>query len=140
MNNAALELLNGSWTIILLWVTVFLVDHLKHAYVRHDLRLRDLLFALPESMQLGFAVLVLTICSEIVRGTVWYWRLSTGGTAAFTPIQNVALALGGIVGTVGFLCVLRLTSRDRHGNWPWIAALASAAVYCATVPLFGVNP
>jgi len=76
--------------------------------------------------------------SFMTRAAVWVWRLTTGGIEPFTETEKGFLFAGSFLSGVGILLLIRILSRPRFGEWPWIASGIVAYGYVLTSVLIKI--
>ena len=126
--NASLEAFNGTFAILLAFVLVFIVYHLLSTGIRQHMAWRRWLCHLSIGMQLALATGMASAGEFLSRATVWWWRHSTGGDASRLVDFAPQLATAAVVGSVGFLWILRVVTRPL-GAWPVTLATLSVVVY-----------
>lgn len=124
------ETLNGAWSIALGFMVVFVLFYLRE--IARSISLRTFLFnqTLPE--QFAVAIFVADAGNLIVRGATWAWRAT--GSADLGTLGGPlfwAVVFGGVLGTLGILCKLRVVSIARFGHWPWATCLACVLMFVA---------
>lgn len=128
--NFILEQINGAAALLtfclLVFLTFYLWDWLKY---KHTTPLRALLTGLPPAIALAAIIYLETFGTLVTRATVWSWRLSTRGTAPFTHAETGFLLLGAAVTSIAILLMIRLLTRSRFGNWPWMVSASIASGY-----------
>ena len=131
MNNALLEVANGVWAILALWLTAFMIYHIVLVLMQRHIGWRRVLlnFDLPISVQLAFGVLVISIAVLVTRGIIWLTRIRTGGNVDAIVAQSGLYLFGTALGVAGFLSILRTISQPTFGHWPWVGALISSGAY-----------
>jgi hypothetical protein len=128
-----LEVSNGVWAIIALWLSVFLLYHLLTVrYQRKIIWGRFILGRMPLSMQIAVGVLVISVSIFVTRGIISWSRFKNGGNLDLQVTETGFYFAGVLMGIIGFLCVLRTVSNPTFGKWPWMAAIVSALVYIST--------
>lgn len=130
MNNDALnftlEILNGNWA-----VAAFCLGVACWIYIVHEWRSRPSRRVRWETWTLGMRTATWT---SMIAAGVWITRFSIyvwdheGGR--FSDLQWALLVSGGLIGTVGFLGLIREISENLLGNLPWI---------CTTVLMFAMT-
>lgn len=129
--NRPLEAFSATWTILAAFCVVFLVVHLYSVGTHKHISLRRWLCWLPIGMQMAVAMLVIGTAEVITRGSVWFWRATTGGDPARLVDFGFFLAGGATLGCVGFLCLLRVVTKP-FGRWPVLVAILTMAGYLAS--------
>jgi hypothetical protein len=125
-----LEVLSGSWSILSLCFLIFLVVYLVGQYRDNELTYRDL-WGLPLGMVVAIALIVQNTGSFASRVTVWAWRHFHGGSS-LTSLNLTAMAISAFVAGVGTLMLIRVFSKPRYGDLPWMLLAAITAVYIVT--------
>lgn len=123
-----LEVANGVWAIVALWLTVFLIYHLLLVKSQRSISWSRM-FNLPLSMQLAVGTLVVSSAIFITRTIIWLSRHANNGLLSLQATDTIAFVSGTVLGIIGFLCILRTVTRPLLGHWPWIGALLNAAAY-----------
>lgn len=123
----ALEMGNGVWALLALWLFVFMAFHLWVVGKMHWVEIKNRQF--PLSVQLAIGVIVIAGAILHTRGTIWYLRYTHGGILTMQDFETVWFLLGVFGGCVGFLCILRAVTKPMLGHWPWLSALASVTAY-----------
>jgi len=125
--NTFYEILNGSWSIALSFVVVFLLIYLYG--IARTISLRTFLFnqTLPE--QFAIAILVADFGHGVVRGGTWLWR--TWGAGPMPGWLGGVIISGALIGTAGILCKMRVISVARFGHWPWIVCTLTMLAFLA---------
>lgn len=123
-----LEIGNGVWTIVSLYLVVFLAYHLIVVGIQREIEIGDWI-KLPLSMQLGVGMWIAALGVLISRATVTVARYSNEGFIQFDYGETLSFALGIFIGLLGFMCILRVATRPMLGHWPWVSCLACCAFY-----------
>lgn len=126
-----LEVGNGIWAVLSLWLSSFLLFHLLVVRVQRKISWNRFLFKLPFSMQLAVGTLVVAVAVLLTRTVLWWARYRHSDDLNLFMPASVTYLFGTSLGIVGFLCILRTISQPSFGRWPWIGALLSVAVYVA---------
>jgi hypothetical protein len=121
-----LEMANGVWTIVSIWLFVFLAYHLKIVGVRHQGAKNG-----DGGVQLAIGIWIVCVGVLTTRMVVWASRFSNDGFIQLKQIETITFVTGTIIGLIGFLCILRVVTMAMLGHWPWLSALACCAVYIA---------
>lgn len=122
-----LEMANGVWTIVSIWLVVFLAYHLVKVGAQR--RVWKYGLNLPLSIQLAVGIWIVCIGVLVTRAVVWVSRFSNDGFIELKEIETVSFVLGTLVGLAGFMCILRVVTKPMLGHWPWVSALACCAIY-----------
>lgn len=122
-----LEIANGVWTIVSAYLVVFLVYHLIK--VGRQRRVWRRWGSLPLSIQLAIGVLIGSCGVVVTRSVTWWSRYSNGGYIELRNFDTAGYWFGTILGVVGFMCILRVSTKPMLGHAPWIAALISCGAY-----------
>lgn len=130
--NDLLEVANGVWSIVALWLAIFLGYHLLKIRERKNLPWSRI-FNLPVSMQLAVGTLIVSSAIFINRSALWFESSKHGGDVELSYLDSAWcwFLVGTIFGIAGFLCILRTVTRPMLGHWPWVGALLNVAVYVA---------
>ncbi len=121
--NFILEQINGSVSLLtfffLCWCSWYLWEFFSY---RGTYSLRTALVGLPPAIGLAVILYVEKTGSLMTRGAVWVWRTTTGGMEIFSKFEMLFLFSGAILSAFGMLLLIRILSRPRFGEWPWIAS------------------
>lgn len=127
--NFTLEVINGSISILTYFVLLFL-----GYYLITELGLKRFtwknLFIISTAIGLAFSLFIEQLGSFLTRMIIWFWRMA-GANVPFTPTQNGMLVLGAAITMVGLIMMIRVLSRPRFGEWPWVIATAIVVSYDA---------
>jgi hypothetical protein len=124
----ALEIGNGLFSIVCLFLTVFLAYHLLKVGVQRRIW-RKGLFDLPLSMQLAVGFWVCSFGVFISRVIPWASRFANDGHIQLRALEQAGFVMGTFIGLTGFFCVLRVVTRPMLGQWPWILCLFCCVTY-----------
>lgn len=128
--NFTLEQINGSVALLtfffLCWCSFYLWEFFKY---RGTYSWRTALVGLPPAIGLAVVLYVEKSGTLITRAVVWVWRWTTGGVELFTMSQQVFLFIGSALTAAGMLLLIRILTRPRLGEWPWIASGLVTAGY-----------
>lgn len=135
--NFILEQVNGVISLLTLsllgFLTFYLWDWLNY---RRTTPARAIARGLPLAIALASLLLLDKLGTLVVRATVWSWRTSTEGKVPFTETETIFLLLGASIISASLLLLVRLLTRPRFGDWPWVASPVVAAVYVVLTTLF----
>jgi hypothetical protein len=127
--NIILEQVNGSVSILtfffLCWCTHYLWDYLAY----RKFSMRSVFVGLPPAIALAMVLYLENTGTLLTRTTVWFWRFTSSGEQPFTDTQMGFLLAGAFLTAVGLLLMIRLLSRPRFGEWPWVASAAVCWAY-----------
>lgn len=123
-----LEIGNGLWTIVSVYLVIFLAWHLFIVGAQRRIKVMGWL-NLPLSMQLAVGTWIACGGVLITRAVVWGARYTNDGFLQLENGETALFALGILVGLVGFLCILRVTTKPMLGHWPWVSCLTCCAFY-----------
>lgn len=124
-----LEILNGAWSILSLCLLIFLIVYFIGQWRAENLNWKSLV-ALPLGMMVALSLFIQNSGAFASRATVWWWRHFSPG-APLSTINIYALIAAAAVANIGALMVIRVFSRPRFGDGPWLASLAVTVVYVA---------
>jgi hypothetical protein len=128
-----LEAFNGTWAILAIYCTAFLLIHLyANGATKHLSWWSGWHSDMPLGVQLAIGTMVSCFGVALSRTSIWIWRLMTGGDPAHLAEQLIPLAAGGAIGAMGFLCILRVITLARFGGWPTVLACVTVAAYWIT--------
>lgn len=122
-----LEILSGCWSILSICFLVFLISYLVGQYRENKLTANDL-WSLPLGMVVAVSLVVQNFGSLTSRLTIWIWRHFYTGTP-LSMVELYALALSAFVAGIGTLMLIRVFSKPRYGDFPWIFSAAITAAY-----------
>lgn len=127
-----LEVLNGTWG-----VAAFSLGVVCWMYLFHEMI--SLAAWRPwrwsQGMRVAINVSLVAAGVWITRSVIYYWR-HIGAAEHFSSGQLYALIVGGAVGTVGFVLLIREISRPLFGNAPWILSLIALVAMTAYTVLY----
>jgi hypothetical protein len=127
--NFVLETINGTALILAVVLLLFLSFYLASELRRRDLSWHDL-FDYPAGMSFALSIAVTNCGVVITRSNLWSWRrLGTG--EQMSPWQIDIHLLGTAMTSLGMLWMIRVLSRARFGEWPWITSGGLALIYVA---------
>jgi hypothetical protein len=126
--NFYLEMINGTGAILLVIVLAFFTVYLIEQRRFRKLSWRETIFRPPPGISLLMPMMAIKIGLLLSRGSLWMWRqLANGG---HMPAWQLDLALAGtFITSVGLLWLLRVISRARFGEGPWIASAGLVLLY-----------
>jgi hypothetical protein len=128
--NLMLVVINWCWSIILGAFIAFMAFYFWER--RNEVRsLWKWLFGRPIPEQFAVAVLIADVGNQIVRLTVAIWREMTGGAEVMQGGFVLFILIGGVIGTFGILCKMRVASYARFGHKPWVTVTIFTAAFCA---------
>jgi len=120
-----LEFCNGVLAIAAAWSVVFLAYHVVK--VGGQRRVRSWR-KLPQALQLAVAVLAIA-WGTFGIAVIWAVRYRHGGALVLGDFDAVVVSFFRLVLIGGFLCALRVITVPMRWRWPWLGAIASAALY-----------
>jgi hypothetical protein len=125
--NFTLEIINGSISILtfflLFFLSVYLVSHIR----REGFTWKTFLW-MSTAASLVVALFIEKTGTLATRTVTWAWR-SRGGNLPFTSIEDFFLIVGAILTVIGLIMMIRVLSRPRFGNWPWMVSTIVALDY-----------
>lgn len=130
--NAAASLLTIS---LLIFLTFYLWDWLVY---KGRTPLRAILVGLPPAIALAAILYLEKIGTLLTRSVVWVWRAFRGGAVPFTGGEVFFLLSGAVITSIALLLTIRLLTRPRFGDWPWLASASVTCLYLATTTLIRV--
>ncbi len=122
-----LEILNGAWSILSLCLLVFLVVYFIGQWRAENLNWKSWA-SLPLGMAVALSMFVQNAGGFGSRLTVWSWRHFRPGEALSTTDLYLLIIFAAIA-NVGALMVIRIFSRPRFGDGPWLASFLIAVIY-----------
>lgn len=123
--NAAASLLTFS---LLIFLTFYLWDWLKY---KGSTPWRALLVGLPPAIALAAILYLEKIGTITTRTVVWVWRALRGGAVPFSNIEMFFLLAGALLTSFAMLLMIRLLTKPRFGDWPWLASASVTCIYLA---------
>lgn len=131
--NIWLEAFNGTWAILAVYCVGFLLIHLYRAGATRRLSWwRGWHSDMPLGVQLAVGTMISCVGVVASRGAIWFWRVTTHGDLSRLYDHVFPLAFGGVTGSLGFLCILRVVTVARFGWWPTLAACGTVVAYWLT--------
>jgi hypothetical protein len=134
--NFTLKVINGAITLLTISLLIFMTFYIVNAFKRRRLSWRNLWFGLPISVSLAFIIYIDKLGALITRLVVWTWRNKGGDSSPFNTPETWWLFIGALVTGLGMLLMIRLLSRPRFGDWPWLASAAITTLYVVCSYLF----
>jgi hypothetical protein len=122
-----LEILNGAWSILSLCLLVFLLVYFIGQWRAERLTWKNIL-ALPLGMMVAVSLFVQNSGGFASRATVWWWRHFQGGQP-LSSLNIYILTASAAVANIGALMVIRVFSRPRFGDGPWLFSLGLTLCY-----------
>jgi len=122
-----LEMANGIWTIVSVWLVIFLAYHLIMVSAQRRIWRRGL--KIPLSIQLAIGIWIVCIGVLVTRAVVWVSRFSNDSFIELRGIETVSFVCGTLIGLAGFMCILRVITRPMLGQWPWLSAMGCCVIY-----------
>ena len=124
----ALEIGNGLFSIVSLFLFVFLAYHMIKVGAQRRV-LQKGLFHLPTSVQLAVGIWVSSLGMLGTRAIPWASRFMNDGYIQLRYIEQIVFVIFTFVGLAGFMCILRVATRPMLGHWPWVLCLACCVIY-----------
>ncbi|MCK1670325.1 hypothetical protein [Bradyrhizobium sp. 150] len=126
--NFYLEMINGSGAILLAIVLAFFTMYLVEQRRFRKLSWRETFFKPPPGVALLMPMMAIKVGLLLSRGSLWIWRQF--GNGGHMPAWQMDLTLAGTaITSIGLLWLLRVISRARFGEWPWIASASVVLIY-----------
>lgn len=116
--NFILELINGSISILTFFLLLFLTIYLKYDLHRANFTWKTF-FLSSTAVSLVVAMFFDKIGTLMTRTVIWAWRVK-GGTIVLNGIEDLFLVTGAFFTALGSIMLIRVLSRPRFGNWPWL--------------------
>jgi hypothetical protein len=111
-NSMQLELINGAWAIVSLWLVFMMVRYFM-------INLYEGGWERP-SVQLSKGLALLFFGEAVTRGWVWYARAAhRDGAETAWMFTSTWLILFSLVALAGAICTARVVSPERWGHWRW---------------------
>jgi hypothetical protein len=130
--NFTLEVVNGSISILSFFLLFFLGIYLIYDIRREGFSVK-IFFLMSTAVSLVVALFVEKLGTLTTRTVVWAWR-AQGGAVPFTKVEDFFLILGAVFSATGIVMMVRVLSRPRFGDWPWMTASVVMLSY-ATVEM-----
>lgn len=130
--NAAAALLTFS---LLVFLTFYLWDWLRY---KGRTPFRALLIGLPPAIALAAILYLDKIGTMMNRMVIWVWRAFKGGAVPFNNIEMGFLLGSAVLTSLAMLLMIRLLTRPRFGDWPWLASASVTCIYLAVTTLIKV--
>ncbi|HXP66173.1 MAG TPA: hypothetical protein VN815_11925 [Steroidobacteraceae bacterium] len=127
--NAAASLLTFS---LLIFLTFYLWDWLVY---KGRTPWRALLIGLPPAIALAALLYLDKVGTLLTRSVVWMWRVFGEGVVPFTDAETFFLLGGSLITSIAVLLMIRLLTRPRFGDWPWMASASITCLYLAVTTL-----
>jgi hypothetical protein len=125
----ALEVVNGSTVILGCFLIAWLVFHLYDMIIhRGEVSIKSMMFGVAGGASLAGYLLIEQVGIVLNRLMIWIWRMM-GASEPFTDFQDIIFALGAFLIGVGILLMIRLLSRPRFGETPWVVAATFTLLY-----------
>lgn len=130
-----LEILNGAWSILSLCLLVFLAVYFIGQWRAERLNWKSW-WSLPLGMAVAISMFIQNTGGFGSRATVWWWR-HFQPNAPLSTLNIYSLILFAAIANIGALMVIRVFSRPRFGDGPWLASalLTTGYVIYALVTL-----
>lgn len=119
------ELINGAWMILATSMTIMSV-----IYLRHEFAARGVERPWTSGMRVALSLVILSFGVTVSHFPIWEWRLFAEGTR-FGEWRISIMAVGALIGSLGFLFANREISRQLYGDAPWMTTAATVVVFCA---------
>jgi len=122
-----LELLNGSWMILSLSLSIICAIYLRHEIVARWGAWRPLTWRkhFTRGMSVATAVMLMAI-GICIRSAAVFLCFCTSEDRPFSPFW---LTVGGLVSVAGFICTVREISHPLYGSAPWVWTLVSLVAF-----------
>jgi hypothetical protein len=87
--------------------------------------------AVPTVLALALSLYLDKLGVLMTRVSVWTWRRFGDGLVGgpMNDTQIYLLMIGTPLSAIGLLWLVRILSRPRFGNWPWVVSSVLAAIY-----------
>lgn len=120
--NVLLETINGGLSILiaasLLFLLFYIIDHRRN-YLKGSPSL---------GMTLAIPMAIIKLGLLISFSSRWYWRFEFFGNW-FPGYIKIMLITGSMISSIGFIWLLRILSRPRFGDGPWLTICAIFSLY-----------
>jgi hypothetical protein len=127
--NFTLEIINGSISILTFFLLFFLVVYLISDLKREGFSVK-VFFLMSTAVSLVVALFVEKLGALTTRTVIWIWR-AHGGNLPFSTLEDILLVVGAVFTAAGLVMMIRVLSRPRFGEWPWIVSSVAALDYTA---------
>lgn len=125
--NFTLELINGSIAILSFFLLFFLTTYLVSDIKREGFSFKTF-FWMSTAASLVVSLFIEKTGTFATRTVIWLWR-TNGGGVVFDQTQDFFLIFGSLLTTAGLVMMIRVLSRPRFGNWPWMVSTIVAIDY-----------
>jgi hypothetical protein len=126
--NFVLETTNGAVSLLTAFFLIFLTVYLIQEFRARKLTWRKMAAALPVGIAVALALYIEKVGALTTRIIIFIWRVH-GGDIPFSDIELGLLSFGAEATAVGLLMMMRILSRARYGDWPWIVVSLITLVY-----------
>lgn len=123
-----LELLNGTSSILVFFLLVWLSFHLYDRHSEDGIGIVASVLGMAGGVSLALYLYVEQAGLFLTRAVVFNWRIN-GAMYPFTFSQNIIFGLGAFMVSSGILLMIRLLSRPRFGEWPWVMTAAVTSLF-----------
>jgi hypothetical protein len=122
-----LEQVNGVASILTFCLLVFLTFYLWDWLIyKHTSVWKALWVGLPPAIALAGVMYLEKMGTLMTRAVVWAWRMMSDGKIPFSGMEMFFLLLGALTTSAALLLMIRLLSRPRFGELPWVISLILA--------------
>ncbi|WFU42579.1 hypothetical protein QA640_08985 [Bradyrhizobium sp. CB82] len=125
--NFYLETVNGTIVILLATALAFLSLYIVQQKQALKLAWWKCLTDPPPGIALALPMAAIKAGLVLTRGTLWAWR--EFGGEQMTGWQLDLVLTGTAVTALGALSLVRVLSRARFGDWPWIISAMLVVIY-----------
>ena len=124
-----LHVTNGTVIILLASVLAVLILYVLEQKQLHGLTWRRCIADPTAGIALALPMIGVKVGMLITRVAVWTWRHM--GDMPLGTLQRALVMTGTIITALSLLSLIRVLSRARLGEWPWVATLSAALAYIA---------
>lgn len=125
--NFFLQVANGAIAMLTFFLLFFLFVYLHYDIRRDGFKFKTF-FLMSTAASLVVTIAIEKLGTFFTRLAVWIWR-GHGGVDAFSTTENALFVLGAMLTAFGLVLMIRVLSRPRFGDWPWMFSVTMAAIY-----------
>jgi hypothetical protein len=133
--NFVLETTNGAVSLLTAFFLIFLTVYLVQEFRSRDLKWWKIALSLPVGMAVALALYIEKAGALTTRIIIFVWRVH-GGNIPFSDVELFLLMFGAMATAIGLLMMMRILSRARYGNWPWLLVSVVTLIYVGITTAF----
>lgn len=132
--NFILETVNGVVLILSFTLLIVLTGYIVAKFREQKVPVHQVLMSVPAAhtvLALALALYLDKLGVLMTRMAVWTWRRFGDGLVGgpMNDAQIYLLMIGTPLSAIGLLWLVRILSRPRYGDWPWMVSSALATIY-----------